>query len=211
MILGICGGTGSGKTTIARKIVEKVGRERVILVEQDAYYIDLADIHLSERRRVNFDHPSSIDIDLIVEHLKLLKNGQSVKMPNYDFASHTREGESKIIDPKPIIIVEGILIFSQPEILELLDLKVYVDTPSDVRLLRRIRRDIEERGRTLEQTLSQYEKTIRPMHLKFVEPVKDIADIIIPEGKNRREAMEELCNLIQEKAKHDAFGATQPN
>lgn len=209
MIIGICGGTGSGKTTIARKIVENVGEEKVVLVEQDSYYTDLAEIHLDERRKVNFDHPSSIDIDLIAEHLQMLKNRRSIEMPEYDFATHTREKKFKIIEPCPIIIVEGILIFSQPGILKLLDLKVFVDTPADIRLLRRIRRDIKERGRTLEQTLNQYERTIRPMHEEFVEPFKHNADIIIPEGKNRQLLMDNLCNLIIESAEKYTIGATQ--
>ncbi len=209
MIIGICGGTGSGKTTIARKIVETVGKDKVVLVEQDSYYIDLAEISLDERRKVNFDHPSSIDIDLIVQHLQRLRNGESIEMPVYDFSSHTREKTSKIIEPLPIIIVEGILIFSQTQILDILDLKVFVDTPADIRLLRRIRRDIEERGRTLDQTLNQYETTIRPMHNKFVEPFKLKADIIIPEGEKRQATMDDLSRLIIEKTANEAIGARQ--
>ncbi len=207
MIIGICGGTGSGKTTIARKIVESVGVEKVVLVEQDSYYIDLAELSLDERRRVNFDHPGSIDIDLIVTHLKQLKKGNSIEMPVYDFATHTRESDNKMTNWSPVIIIEGILIFSQPEILALLDLKVFVDTPADIRLLRRIRRDIQERGRTLEQTLNQYEKTIRPMHFEFVEPFREKADVIIPEGKNRQMLMNNLCSLIVENTENAATGA----
>lgn len=209
MIIGICGGTGSGKTTISRNIVENIGNEKVVLVEQDSYYVDLAQMPLEERRKVNFDHPSSIDIDLIVEHLKDLKNGFSIDMPIYDFATHTRGNKSKTIKPSPIIIVEGILIFSQQKILDLLDLKVFVDTPADIRLLRRIRRDIKERGRTLDQTLNQYEKTIRPMHLEFVEPFRHHADVIIPEGKSRQFMMQELCKLMLERVANEAVHTTQ--
>lgn len=209
MIIGICGGTGSGKTTIARKIVETVGDEKVVLVEQDSYYMDLAEISLAERRKVNFDHPSSIDIDLIVEHLKHLKHGQSIEMPVYDFATHTREKEGKTISASPIIIIEGILIFSQRKILDLLDLRIFVDTPADIRLMRRIKRDIQERGRTLEQTLNQYEKTIRPMHFEFVEPFKEHADIIIPEGENRQTIMDNLCTMMLDKSTKDRIIATR--
>lgn len=209
MIIGICGGTGSGKTTISRKIVENIGTEKVVLVEQDSYYIDLAKMPLDERRKVNFDHPSSIDIDLIVEHLQQLKDGKSIEMPIYDFSTHTRKKTSINIESSPIIIVEGILIFSQQKILNLLDLKVFVDTPADIRLLRRIRRDIKERGRTLEQTLDQYEKTIRPMHQEFVEPFKHHAEVIIPEGKSRQFMMQELCKLMVERTATEAIHATQ--
>lgn len=209
MIIGICGGTGSGKTTIARKIVESVGNENVILIEQDSYYQNLADIPLDERRQVNFDHPVAIDADLLVSHLTHLKNGQVIEMPIYDFKTHTREAESEFIEPGKIVIVEGILIFSQPKILELLDIKVFVDTPSDIRLLRRIRRDIKERGRTLEQTLNQYETTIRPMHTEFVEPSKRFADIIIPQGKHNEITIDFLCSLIRERVRNGVIGATQ--
>ena len=153
MIIGICGGTGSGKTTIARKIVEAVGRENVVLVEQDSYYRNLADMPLDERHQANFDHPDSIDSDMLVNHLKRLKIGQSIEMPIYDFKTHTRSDETEHIDPKPVVIVEGILIFAEPRVLDLLDVRVFVDTPDDVRLIRRLQRDITERGRSFEQTL----------------------------------------------------------
>ena len=199
MIIGICGGTGSGKTTIARKIVEAVGRANVVLVEQDSYYRNLADMPLDERHQANFDHPDSIDSDMLVNHLMRLKQGLSVEMPLYDFVTHIRSEDIEIIDPKPVVIVEGILIFAEPRVLDLLDVRVFVDTPDDVRLMRRLRRDINERGRTFERTLEQYERTIRPMHFEFVEPSKRHADIIIPEGSNTGVTVDFLCSLVREK------------
>lgn len=199
MIIGICGGTGSGKTTIARRIVETVGAENVVLVEQDSYYRNLSDMPLDERQQANFDHPDSIDSDLLVHHLKRLKIGQHIEMPVYDFRSHTRSEETERIAPKPVVIVEGILIFAEPRILGLLDVRVFVDTPDDVRLIRRLRRDVAERGRSFERTLWQYEHTIRPMHFEFVEPNKRHADIIIPEGGNPEITTEFLCGLVREK------------
>lgn len=199
MIIGICGGTGSGKTTIARAIVNAVGRENVVLVEQDSYYRNLADMPLDERHQANFDHPDAIDSDMLVNHLKRLKQGQNVEMPLYDFVTHTRSDRIEIIEPKPVVIVEGILIFAEARVLNLLDVRVFVDTPDDVRLIRRLRRDITERGRTFERTLEQYERTIRPMHFEFVEPSKRHADIIVPEGAQTGITVEVLCGLIREK------------
>ena len=182
MIIGICGGTGSGKTTIARKIVEAVGAENVVLVEQDSYYRDLADMPLDERHQANFDHPDSLDSNLMVNHLLRLKQGLPAEMPLYDFKTHTRTNNIEIIEPRPVVIVEGILIFSEPRVLDLLDVRVFVDTPDDIRLIRRLKRDHAERGRTYERTMDQYVRTIRPMHYEFVEPSKRHADVIIPEG-----------------------------
>ncbi len=199
MIIGICGGTGSGKTTIARKIVEAVGAGNVVLVEQDSYYRNLADMPLDERHQANFDRPDSIDSDMLVNHLMRLKQGLSVEMPLYDFVTHTRSDRIEIIEPKPVVIVEGILIFSEPRVLDLLDVRVFVDTPDDIRLMRRLKRDINERGRTFERTLDQYERTIRPMHFEFVEPSKRHADIIIPEGAQTGVSVELLCSMVREK------------
>jgi uridine kinase len=201
MIIGICGGTGSGKTTIARKIVEAVGRSNVVLVEQDSYYRNLSDMPLDERHQANFDHPDSIDSDMLVNHLMRLGQGHSIEMPLYDFVTHTRSEDVEVIDPKPVVIVEGILIFAEPRVLDLLNVRVFVDTPDDVRLMRRLRRDINERGRTFERTLEQYERTIRPMHFEFVEPSKRHADIIIPEGSNTGVTVEFLCSMVREKLK----------
>ncbi len=199
MIIGICGGTGSGKTTIARKIVDSVGAQNVVLVEQDSYYRNLSDMPLDERHQANFDHPDSIDSDMLVNHLIRLKQGLAVEMPLYDFVTHTRSDRIEVIEPKPVVIVEGILIFAEPRVLDLLDIRIFVDTPDDVRLMRRLKRDITERGRTFERTLDQYERTIRPMHFEFVEPSKRHADIIIPEGSNTGITVDFLCSMVREK------------
>lgn len=199
MIIGICGGTGSGKTTIARSIVEAVSAQNVVLVEQDSYYRNLSDMPLDERHQANFDHPDSLDSDMLVNHILRLKQGLSIEMPLYDFATHTRSEKIEIIEPRPVVIVEGILIFAEPRVLDLLDVRVYVDTPDDIRLMRRLRRDITERGRTFERTMEQYERTIRPMHYEFVEPSKRHADIIIPEGAQTGVTVEVLCGLVARK------------
>ena len=201
MFIGICGGTGSGKTTIARAIVDAVGAERVVLVEQDSYYRNLADMPLDARHQANFDHPDSIDSDMLVNHLMRLKQGLTVEMPLYDFVTHTRSDQIEVIEPRPVVIVEGILIFAEPRVLDLLDVRIFVDTPSDVRLMRRLRRDIIERGRTFERTMEQYERTIRPMHYEFVEPSKRHADIIIPEGGQFGVSIKFLCSLVRERLK----------
>lgn len=203
MIIGICGGTGSGKTTIARKIIEAVGRENVILLEQDSYYRNLEDMPLDERHQANFDHPDSIDSELLVNHLKRLKGGNNIEMPIYDFKTHTRNSETEHFEPKPVTIVEGILIFSEPRILSLLDVRVFVDTPDDIRFIRRLQRDIVERGRTVESVIAQYYRTVRPMHFEFVEPSKRHADMIIPEGGNPEIGVEFLCGLIREKLRRE--------
>ncbi|MBP6005034.1 MAG: uridine kinase [Pyrinomonadaceae bacterium] len=199
MIIGICGGTGSGKTTIARAIVEAVGADQVVLVEQDSYYRNLADMPLDERHQANFDHPDSIDSDMLVNHLLRLKQGLQVEMPLYDFKTHTRSSRIEIIEPKPVVIVEGILIFAEPRILDLLDVRVYVDTPDDIRFIRRLQRDIAERGRTTDSVIGQYYRTVRPMHHEFVEPSKRHADIIIPEGGQTNVSIELLCGMVREK------------
>lgn len=199
MIIGICGGTGSGKTTIARAIVDTVGAANVVLVEQDSYYRDLADMPLDERHQANFDHPDSIDSNMMVNHILRLKQGLPAEMPLYDFRTHTRTTNIEIIEPRPVVIVEGILIFAEPRVLDLLDVRVFVDTPDDVRLIRRLKRDHSERGRTYEHTMDQYMRTIRPMHWEFVEPSKRHADIIIPEGAQMGVSVEFLCGLVREK------------
>ena len=203
MIIGICGGTGSGKTTIARKIMEEVKQESVILLEQDSYYRNLEDMPLDARRQTNFDHPDSIDSEMLVNHLKRLKDGLFVEMPVYDFKTHTRSRETEHIEPKRVVIVEGILIFAEPRILDLLDVKVFVDTPDDIRFIRRLQRDITERGRTAESVIAQYYATVRPMHFEFVEPSKRRADIIIPEGANMEIGIEFICSKIREEVKRE--------
>lgn len=203
MIIGICGGTGSGKTTIARAIVDAVGRDNVVLVEQDSYYRNLADMPLDERHQANFDHPDSIDSDMLVGHLMRLNQGLVVEMPLYDFKTHTRSDRIEIIKPKPVIIVEGILIFAESRVLDLLNVRVFVDTPNDIRFIRRLKRDISERGRTVDSVIEQYYRTVRPMHFEFVEPSKRYADIIIPEGSNSNITVDFLCSMVREKLKEE--------
>lgn len=199
MFIGICGGTGSGKTTIARAIVEAVGAQNVVLVEQDSYYRNLSDMPLDERHQANFDHPDSIDSDMLVNHVLRLKQGLKVEMPLYDFKTHTRSNRIEIIEPKAVVIVEGILIFAETRVLDLLDVRVFVDTPDDIRFIRRLQRDISERGRTVESVIGQYYRTVRPMHHEFVEPSKRSADIIIPEGGQMGVSVRFLCSLVREK------------
>jgi uridine kinase len=183
LVIGICGGTGSGKTTVALKILDAV-RDRVVYIQHDHYYKDLSHLPLEERRKLNFDHPDALDTGLLVEHLKQLRAGQAIERPIYDFTVHTRKSETVRIAPKQATLLEGILIFESAALRSLMDIKIFVDTDADIRLIRRIRRDISERGRTIESVLEQYEKTVRPMHLEFVEPSKRYADLIIPEGFN---------------------------
>ena len=182
MIIGICGGTGSGKTTVANRILESVSKDEVIFLQQDSYYRNLDEMPLDYRQQKNFDHPDAIDNDLLVEHLRALKAGEAVELPLYDFRTHTRRSETLHMEPRPIIIIEGILIFAEQRLLDEMDIKVYVDTPDDIRFIRRLRRDIAERGRTVESVIEQYVATVRPMHMQFVEPSKRYADVIIPEG-----------------------------
>jgi uridine kinase len=183
LIIGICGGTGSGKTTVSEKILEAL-RDRVIYLQHDYYYRDLTHLSVDDRRKVNYDHPDSLDTSLLVEHLKALKSGQGIARPDYDFTVHNRRPQAVRVDPKPVIVVEGILIFESAELRSLMDLKVFVDTDADLRFIRRLRRDIVERGRTPHSVMDQYLSTVRPMHLEFVEPSKRYADIIIPVGYN---------------------------
>lgn len=182
LIIGVAGGTGSGKTTVANAIIDRVGRERIALVEHDSYYRDQSDKPLDVRARVNYDHPDSLETDLMIEHLKQLRHGLPVQVPVYDFASHTRKQETKRMDPRPVIMVEGILIFVDRALREMFDVKIFVDTDADIRMIRRLQRDMEERGRTFDSVITQYRESVRPMHQEFVEPSKRYADIILPEG-----------------------------
>ena len=190
IVFGIAGGSGSGKTTLARLVLERVGRENIAYLPHDAYYKDLRNLPENQRATVNFDHPDSLENELLFEHIIRLKNYQSVDLPVYDFKTHTRTEKTQHIEPKPVILVEGILIFADPIIRKLLDVKVFVDTDPDLRFIRRLQRDIEERGRTTENVVHQYLSTVRPMHLEFVEPSKRYADVIVPEGGLNAVAME---------------------
>jgi uridine kinase len=182
IVIGIAGGSGSGKTTVANEILNKVGAHRIAFLPHDAYYRELGHLPLAQREQVNFDHPNSIETELLISHIKSLLNGECIELPIYDFTTHSRTGESIHVEPKNIILVEGILIFAEAELREMFDMKLFVDTDSDIRFMRRLERDIAERGRTVESVIKQYQSTVRPMHLEFVEPSKRYADIIIPEG-----------------------------
>ncbi|MBN2044020.1 MAG: uridine kinase [Anaerolineales bacterium] len=197
LVIGIAGGTGSGKTTVANEIVKIVGAEYISYLPHDAYYKDLSDLPPNQRVKINFDHPDSLDSQLMVEHIKSLREGHDIELPVYDFTTHSRTQEAIPIKANPVILVEGILIFSERHVREMCDVKIFVDTDADIRLTRRIRRDITERGRTIESVLTQYEKTVRPMHLEFVEPSKRYADIIIPEGGYNQVALDIVTARIQ--------------
>lgn len=190
LVIGIAGGTGSGKTTVARAIGSSLPQDRVSMIEYDAYYRDRPDLTEDDRARLNFDHPDALESALLVEHLRELKAGNAVDVPIYDFKTHRRREESHRVLPTPVIILEGILVFVEPAVRELLDIKIFVDTDADIRIFRRIRRDMEQRGRTFESVREQYYKTVRPMHMQFVEPSKRWADLIIPEGGNNRVALD---------------------
>jgi len=197
-ILGVAGGTGSGKTTVARAILEAVGKDRIDLIEQDSYYRDIDWHSEAELLQHNFDHPSALDNELLVSHLAALKAGHPIEVPIYDFVRHRRTARTRRVAPQPVILLEGILIFVEPGLRELLDFKIYVDTDADLRLIRRLGRDMAERGRTVEDVLRQYLETVRPMHLEFVEPSKRWADIIIPEGGENRVALEMVIAHVQQ-------------
>jgi uridine kinase len=197
VVIGIAGGTGSGKTTVANVILERVGAESIAFIPHDAYYKDLKHLPKAQREIINFDHPDSLESELLVEHLQLLREGGSIQVPVYDFTSHSRTEASERIDPHPIILVEGILIFADKTLCDLFDVKIFVDTPPDIRFIRRLERDIEERDRSLESVIQQYQTTVRPMHQEFVEPSKRYADVIIPEGGFNTVAMDMVVARIE--------------
>jgi len=197
IVIGIAGGTGSGKTTVAHVVLEQVGEQKIAFLAHDAYYKDLKDIPLSQRAKINFDHPNSLDTELMIRHIESLKNWHKIPLPIYDFKTHTRTEQSIPIEPQAVIIVEGILIFAEPELRKLFDVKIFVDTDPDIRFIRRLERDISERGRTTQTVIHQYMDTVRPMHLKFVEPSKRYADVIIPEGGYNTVALDMVVARIE--------------
>jgi uridine kinase len=190
ILIGITGGTGSGKSTIAKEIYKKFSEESIAMIEQDSYYKDQSFLSIDERIKTNYDHPDAFDTHLLVQHLITLLNGNFIKKPIYDFEIHNRKKETIKVEPKEIIIVEGILILQEKEIRDLLDIKIYVDTDADVRIIRRMLRDINERGRTVDSVINQYLNIVRPMHMQFIEPSKRYADIIIPEGGHNKVAID---------------------
>lgn len=182
LVIGICGGTGSGKTTITERIIAALPEGSAVLLQQDHYYKDLAHLSFEERTKRNFDHPDSLDTPLMVEHVRRLRGGQAIERPVYDFTKHLRKPETLRIEPRPALILEGILLFENKALRDLMDIKIFVDTDADLRFIRRLQRDMSERGRTMESVVQQYMATVRPMHMEFIEPSKRHADVIIPEG-----------------------------
>ena len=197
VIIGIAGGSGSGKSTLLEKMIDALGTGCVTVIDHDAYYRDLSHLSLAERTDVNFDHPNTLETDLLVEHLDALLDGSDVNKPVYDFSQHTRSGAFETLEPRPVIIVEGILVLTDRALVDRMDIKLFVDTEDDIRLARRIRRDICERGRTVDSVLDQYESTVRPMFIQFVEPTKRIADIIIPRGGHNEVALDLILTKIR--------------
>lgn len=197
ILIGIAGGSGSGKTLVSQRLYKELGSEKIIIIQQDSYYKDLSHLDFEERKKQNFDHPNALDDELLILHLKDLLNGKYIDLPIYDFTLHTRKKETKRIGKQIIIVLEGILVLHNPKLRELMDIKVYVDTDDDIRFIRRLKRDIKERGRTLDSVIEQYEKSVRPMHLQFVEPSKRYADIIIPQGGHNLVAIDILETKIK--------------
>ena len=197
LVIGIAGGTGSGKTTVTNAIVERVGLQHIAVLQHDAYYRDLKDLPYSQRILVNFDHPNSLETELLVAHVETLKTYQPIELPVYDFKTHSRTTHTIMIEPRPIVLVEGILIFAEPALRSLFDIKIFVDTDSDIRFIRRLQRDINERGRTSASVVQQYISTVRPMHLEFVEPSRRYADVIVPEGGQNAVALEMITARIR--------------
>lgn len=197
LVIGVAGGSGSGKTTVVRRITGSLGPERVTVLEHDRYYRDRGDLRLEERAALNYDHPDSLETDLLVAHVGALRDGQPVELPVYDFTLHCRRPATEPAQPRRTIIVEGILIYTDASLRELMDVKVFVDTDADTRFIRRLQRDVAERGRTMESVIDQYLNTVKPMHFEFVEPTKRYADIIIPEGGHNPIAIDLLLGLIR--------------
>jgi uridine kinase len=207
ILIGIAGGTGSGKSTIAKAIFQSLPEKNITIIEQDAYYKDQSNLSFEERVKTNYDHPLAFDVDLLIEHLKILLSGQGVERPIYDFSIHNRIKETLWIEPKDIIILEGIMILEDRRLRELMDIKIFVDTDADVRIIRRIVRDIEDRGRTLESVIKQYLTTVKPAHEQFIEPMKKYADLIIPEGGYNKVAIDIMVSKVKQIIS-DKYGGT---
>jgi len=197
LVIGIAGGSGSGKTTVAQEILQRVGPSRIAFLQHDSYYKDLSGLPPTQRAEVNFDHPESLETGLLAKHIASLLDNQSVEVPVYDFSTHSRTDQTFNVQPRPVILVEGILLFVEPTLREMFDVKIFVDTDADIRFIRRLERDITERGRTTKSVIKQYLTTVRPMHLEFVEPSKRYADVIIPEGGFNVAALDMVVARIQ--------------
>ncbi|HNS06711.1 MAG TPA: uridine kinase [Anaerolineaceae bacterium] len=204
LVIGIAGGSGSGKTTAADIILKKVGSHRIAYLQHDSYYRELTNLPINQRREVNFDHPDSLESDLMREHIMALKEWKAIEVPVYDFTTHSRTSQTLHVEPRRVILVEGILIFAEPALRSLFDVKIFVDTDADIRFIRRLKRDLEERGRTTEMVIKQYLTTVRPMHLDFVEPSKRYADVIIPEGGLNEVAMDMVIARIESMLRDDS-------
>lgn len=203
LIIGITGGTGCGKTTVVNQIVKELSKDEVTIISQDSYYRDMSHLSYPERVKINFDHPDSIDFQLLKEHLLELKAGKSVQCPVYSFVEHNRTGETVLVKPTKVIIVEGILIFSHADIRSLFDVKIFIQADADERLIRRIKRDITERGRDVEEVLHRYQTTLKPMHLKYIEPMKEHADIIIPNNKRNHVGIDIIRAIVHNRIKNN--------
>jgi uridine kinase len=197
LVIGIAGGSGSGKTTVAQEILQRVGPDRIAFLQHDSYYKDLTRLPPTQRAEVNFDHPNSLETDLLIEHVAALRDGKAVEVPIYDFSTHSRTNKTFTVEPRRVILVEGILIFTEAALREMFDVKIFVDTDSDIRFIRRLERDIAERGRTTASVIKQYQTTVRPMHMEFVEPSKRYADVIIPEGGFNTAALDMVVARVQ--------------
>jgi uridine kinase len=197
LVIGIAGGSGSGKTTVAQEILKRVGVTRIAYLQQDSYYKDLTGLDRAQRDEVNFDHPNSLETELMIQHIASLRDLKPIQVPIYDFATDSRTGEAFTVEPRNVILVEGILIFVDPDLRKIFDVRIFVDTDSDVRFIRRLTRDITERGRSTESVIHQYQTTVRPMHLEFVEPSKRYADVIIPEGGHNVAALDMVVARIE--------------
>ena len=209
VVIGIAGGSGSGKSTVIRKIVDAIGSDTIALLDHDAYYRDLSHLSLEERGAFNFDHPDALETSLLCEHLDRLQAGEVAEKPVYNFKTHTREERTTRVYPRPVIIVEGILVLAEQALVDRMHIKIYVDAADDIRLMRRIRRDLHERGRSVDSVLRQYERTVRPMHLEFVEPSRRKADVIIPRGGHNRVAIEMVVARI-DMLLHQYRAASEP-
>ena len=210
ILIGLAGGSGSGKTLVARTIVRELGSQRVVVIDQDSYYKNLDQIPFRDREARNFDHPDAFDHELLREHLRLLLEGHAIDQPVYDYSEHKRSQETRRISDHLVVVLEGILIFHDPELRALMDIKLFVDADSDVRLIRRLRRDLIERGRSVDSILRQYEESVRPMHLQFVEPSKRFADVIIPGGGHNKVAIDLVKTKIRELLRERGVDAAAP-